>query len=109
MSSPMSFGSPKTAISSHNQTPSASPQTRFTSTPTQSQPHLVTLVLQSKKALQHGEQLCLKAHALSNSSAACAIDVLALDAKVKWLGQAVSEQLAVSFFNMPSLALLLGA
>ncbi|KAG6334225.1 hypothetical protein ID866_4869 [Astraeus odoratus] len=60
------------------------------------QPHLVTLVLQSKKALQHGEQLCSKANALTNASAQCAVDVLALDAKVKWIGEAVIEQLRLA-------------
>lgn len=59
------------------------------------QPHLVSLVLQSKKALQHGEQLCSKANALTNASAQCAVDVLALDAKVKWISEAVIEQLKV--------------
>lgn len=59
------------------------------------QPHLVSLVLQSKKALQHGEQLCSCANGLSNASAQCAIDVLALDAKVRWLSEAVLEQLKV--------------
>ncbi|KAF9223883.1 hypothetical protein BS17DRAFT_754004 [Gyrodon lividus] len=55
-------------------------------------PHLVSLVLQSKKALQHGEQLCSKANMLTNASAQCAVDVLALDAKVKWISEAVLEQ-----------------
>lgn len=59
------------------------------------QPHLVSLVLQSKKALQHGEQLCSRANTLSNASSHCAIDVLALDAKVKWISEAVLEQLQV--------------
>jgi len=59
------------------------------------QPHLVSLVLQSKKALQHGEQLCSRANTLSNASAQCAVDVLALDAKVKWISEAVIEQLKV--------------
>ncbi|KAK0189643.1 autophagy-related protein 17 [Armillaria mellea] len=36
------------------------------------QPHLVSLVLQSKKALQHGEQLCHGANDLSNATAQCA-------------------------------------
>ncbi|KAK2460900.1 hypothetical protein APHAL10511_007370 [Amanita phalloides] len=62
----------------------------------QQQPHLVSLVLQSKKALQHGEQLCSKAHALSNASAQSSIDVLALDAKVKWLSDAIVEQLKLA-------------
>lgn len=60
------------------------------------QPHLVSLVLQSKKALQHGEQLCLRANTLSNVSAQCAVDVLALDAKVKWISNAVLDQLKAS-------------
>jgi len=59
------------------------------------QPHLVSLVLQSKKALQHGEQLCSRANSLSNASAQCAIDVLALDAKVRWISDAVLDQLKV--------------
>jgi len=58
-------------------------------------PHLVSLVVQSKKALQHGEQLCLRASQLSSASARNAVDVLALDARVKWLSDAVSEQLKV--------------
>ena len=61
------------------------------------QPHLVSLVLQSKKALQHGEQLCSIANTLTNTSAQCALDVLALDAKVKWISEAVIEQLKVCF------------
>ncbi|KAF8223109.1 hypothetical protein L208DRAFT_1370346 [Tricholoma matsutake] len=66
------------------------------SSPTQLvQPHLVTLVLQSKKALQHGEQLCSRAHAISNASARTAVDVVALDAKVRWVTEAVSEQLTL--------------
>ena len=59
------------------------------------QAHLVSLVLQSKKALQHGEQLCTRAHTASNTSAQAAIDVLALDAKIKWMVEAVVEQLKV--------------
>lgn len=63
--------------------------------PNLGQPHLVSLVLQSKKALQHGEQLCLRASSLSSTSAQTAVDVLALDAKVKWFTDAVLEQLKV--------------
>ena len=59
------------------------------------QPHLVSLVLQSKKALQHGEFLCSKANTLTSASAQCAVDILALDAKVKWITHAVVEQLKV--------------
>ena len=66
------------------------------------QPHLVTLVLQSKKALQHGEQLCSRAHAISNASARTAVDVVALDAKVRWVTEAVGEQLTVRIYLLLS-------
>lgn len=59
------------------------------------QPHLVSLVLQSKKALQHGQQLCSNANILTNASAQHAVDVLALDAKIRWISEAVIEQLKV--------------
>ena len=59
-------------------------------------PHLDRLVVASKKALQHGEQLCSRAGALSSESAQTAADVLALDAKVRWISHAVAEQLKVS-------------
>ncbi|GBE87793.1 autophagy protein Apg17-domain-containing protein [Sparassis latifolia] len=60
------------------------------------QPHLVSLVLQSKKALQHGEHLCSRASALSSSSVQSVVDVLALDAKVRWMTDAVLEQLKLA-------------
>jgi autophagy-related protein 17 len=63
--------------------------------PTNDEPHLVSLVLQSKKALQHGEQLCIRASQLSSTSARNAVDVMALGAGVKWLSDAVLEQLKV--------------
>ncbi|KAF8626129.1 hypothetical protein AX15_005077 [Amanita polypyramis BW_CC] len=62
----------------------------------QQQPHLVSLVIQSKKALQHGEQLCSKAHTVSSTSTQTSIDILALDAKVKWLSDAIVEQLKLA-------------
>ena len=61
------------------------------------QPHLVSLVLQSKKALQHGELLCSRAQTQYNSSAQEAVEVLALDAKVRWIADAIGEQLKVRF------------
>lgn len=67
------------------------------STAISEQPHLISLVLQSKKALQHGEQLCSRAHARSNASAQAAVDVLALDAKVRWITEAIIEQLRVRY------------
>lgn len=60
------------------------------------QPHIVSLVLQAKKALQQGEQLCTNAHSLSSASAQIAVDVLALDAQVRWMSEAVLDQLMVS-------------
>ncbi|KAF4571301.1 autophagy protein 17 [Pleurotus pulmonarius] len=60
------------------------------------QPHLVSLVLQSKKALQQGGLLCSTADNISKSSAQCAVDVLALDARVRWISDAVAEQLKLA-------------
>ncbi|KAJ2922864.1 hypothetical protein H1R20_g14249, partial [Candolleomyces eurysporus] len=65
-------------------------------TGTTEQPHLVSLVLQSKKALQHGEQLCSRAQSQYNASAQEAIEVLALDAKVRWVAEAIVEQLKLA-------------
>jgi hypothetical protein len=59
------------------------------------EPHIVSLVLQSKTALQQGEQLCSNARDVSMQSAQTAVDVLALDAKVRWMTDAVLEQLKV--------------
>lgn len=63
-------------------------------------PNLVSLVLQSKKALQRGEALCHRANTLENASAQTALDVLALNAKVKWISDAVLEQLKVRGFSV---------
>ena len=60
------------------------------------QPHLVSLVLQSKKALQHGEQLCTRARKVTSESAQAAVDLMALDAKLRWVTDAVVEQLKVN-------------
>lgn len=65
-------------------------------------PHIVSLVLQSKRALQHGEQLCLRASQLSSSSARNGVEVLTLDARVKWLSNAVLEQLKVCRSGSPT-------
>lgn len=64
-------------------------------------PNLVSLVLQSRKALQHGEAHCHRANILENASAQTALDVLALNAKVKWISDAVLEQLKVCDFRLP--------
>jgi autophagy-related protein 17 len=65
------------------------------SSPPDTRPDIVSLVLQSKKALQDGEQLCSRANDVSNASAQSAVDVLALDAKVRWVTDGVLEQLRV--------------
>ncbi|KAF8206582.1 autophagy-related protein 17 [Mycena galopus ATCC 62051] len=59
-------------------------------------PDVASLVLHSKKALQSGEQLCSRANDVSNASAQAAVDVLALDAKVRWLTDGVLEQLRLA-------------
>ena len=65
------------------------------SPPSPGTPHLVSLVLHSKKALQHGEQLCSQAHELVHATPGLATDVLALDAKTRWVAQGILEQLKV--------------
>ncbi|KAI0058213.1 hypothetical protein BV25DRAFT_1919577 [Artomyces pyxidatus] len=58
--------------------------------------NLVSLVLQSKKALQQGEALCSRANQVSHTSAQDAFEVLALDAKIQWISEAVIEQLKLA-------------
>ena len=70
---------------------------RANSPPNPETTHLVSLVLHSKKALHHGEQLCAEAHELMRTASALGTDVLALDAKVCWVSQGVQEQLKVGF------------
>ncbi len=77
-----------------------------TSTFGSEQPHLVSLVLKSKKALQHGELLCSRARTRSVESAQAAVDVLALDAKVRWMTDAVLEQLKVPARNSTCILVL---
>ena len=59
------------------------------------QPHLISLVLQSRKALKQGEALCSRADATATASAKEATDLLALNAKIQWISNAVVEQLKV--------------
>ncbi|KAJ7650373.1 autophagy protein Apg17-domain-containing protein [Roridomyces roridus] len=59
-------------------------------------PELLSLVLHSKTALESGEQLCSRANDLSNASAQSVVDVLALDAKVRWITDGVLEQLRLA-------------
>ncbi|KAI9461690.1 autophagy protein Apg17-domain-containing protein [Lactarius psammicola] len=60
------------------------------------QSHLISLVLQSRKALEQGEAFCSRASATSTSSAKEATDVLALNAKIQWISKAVIEQLKLA-------------
>ncbi|OSD06340.1 hypothetical protein PYCCODRAFT_1431344 [Trametes coccinea BRFM310] len=60
------------------------------------QPHIVSLALQAKKALLQGQQLCSQASALSSESAQISVDVLALDAQVRWMSEAVLDQLKLA-------------
>ena len=60
------------------------------------QPHIATLASQAEKALQEGQHLCTRASEVSASSAQTTVDILALDAQVKWISEAVLDQLAVS-------------
>ncbi|TBU24040.1 autophagy protein Apg17-domain-containing protein [Dichomitus squalens] len=60
------------------------------------QPHIVSLVLHAKKALLQGQQLCTRASTISSASAQTAVDVLALDAQVRWMSEAVLDQLKLA-------------
>ncbi|KAH6909015.1 autophagy protein Apg17-domain-containing protein [Coprinopsis sp. MPI-PUGE-AT-0042] len=64
--------------------------------PAPEHPHLVSLVLESEKALQQGQQVCARAQERYNASAQEAVDVLALDAKVRWMSDAILEQLKLA-------------
>ncbi|KAG8962315.1 autophagy protein 17 [Tulasnella sp. 425] len=54
---------------------------------------LVTLVVQSKKALQQAEAVCSGTNAVAKHSTTLIVDILATEAKVKWLSDGVAEQL----------------
>ena len=70
------------------------------------QAHLMSLVLKSEKALEQGQELCSIARTQSVESAQIAVDVLALDAKVRWMTDAVLEQLKVSRIPSPVATLI---
>ncbi|KAG8895177.1 autophagy protein 17, partial [Tulasnella sp. 408] len=54
---------------------------------------LVTLVVQSKKALQQAEAVCSGTNNVAKQSTSLIVDILATEAKVKWLSDGVAEQL----------------
>ncbi|TFY70472.1 hypothetical protein EVG20_g2531 [Dentipellis fragilis] len=57
---------------------------------------IVSLAHHSEEALKRGEALCSRASTCSNASAQDAFDVLALNAKVEWISDAVVEQLKLA-------------
>lgn len=56
---------------------------------------LISLVVQSKKALQQSESICSAANTVSHRSSNMLIDLLATEAKIKWLSEGVIDQLNV--------------
>jgi autophagy-related protein 17 len=58
---------------------------------------LLTLVLRSRKALDHTQTLCLRADTLAKESTTVALDLVAVDAKVRWIAEVISEQFKVRF------------
>jgi autophagy-related protein 17 len=56
---------------------------------------VLTLVLRSRKALDHTKTLCAHADSLSKDSTELALDLVAVDAKVRWATDLILEQLKV--------------
>jgi autophagy-related protein 17 len=56
---------------------------------------LLSLVLRSRKALDHTKTLCARAGSLSKDSTELALDLVAVDAKVRWATDLILEQLKV--------------
>jgi autophagy-related protein 17 len=56
---------------------------------------LLSLVLRSRKALDHTKTLCARADSLSKDSTELALDLVAVDAKVRWATDLILEQLKV--------------
>ncbi|TFK72955.1 hypothetical protein BDN72DRAFT_271834 [Pluteus cervinus] len=59
-------------------------------------PLLLDLFQRSEEALQGGQQLCARAHTFTQDTANTAIAVFSLDAQVRWLSDAVIEQLKLA-------------
>ncbi|KAG9047966.1 autophagy protein 17 [Tulasnella sp. UAMH 9824] len=58
---------------------------------------LVTLVVQSKKALHQAEAVCSGTHNVAKQSTSLIVDILATEAKVRLLSDGVAEQLQAAF------------
>jgi hypothetical protein len=56
---------------------------------------VLSLVLRSKKALDHTQTLCLHADVLAKESTQLALDVCGVDAKVRWGSEMIMEQIKV--------------
>ena len=56
---------------------------------------LLSLVLRSRKALDHTKTLCSRADTLSKDSTQLALDLVGVDAKVRWATEMILEQLKV--------------
>ncbi|KAG8753566.1 autophagy protein 17 [Serendipita sp. 396] len=54
---------------------------------------MLSLVLRSRKALDHTKALCVRAEALSKDSTELALDLVAVDAKVRWATEMIQDQL----------------
>ncbi|KAG8832638.1 autophagy protein 17 [Serendipita sp. 399] len=54
---------------------------------------MLSLVLRSRKALDHTKTLCLRAEALAKDSTDLALDLVAVDAKVRWATEMIQDQL----------------
>lgn len=63
-------------------------------------PDIVSLVLHSKKALQHGEQLCSTAHDQTQATTSVGTELLALDAKAQWIARGIYDQLKVRRYKL---------
>lgn len=61
----------------------------------ETQVDVLSLVLRSKKALDHTKTLCLHADVLAKESTQLALDVCAVDAKVRWGSEMIMEQIKV--------------
>lgn len=64
-------------------------------TETQEKTDILSLVLHSKKALQHGELLCSDAHDQTQATTSIGTELLAIEAKAEWLAKGIQEQLRV--------------
>jgi hypothetical protein len=56
---------------------------------------MLSLVLRSRKALDHTKSLCSRAQTLASQSTNLALEVVATNAKVRWASDMISEQTKV--------------